>query len=184
MKRLLQAHRTGSQSAISSRVIHGYVSCSSAFSPPFQFKAIYSVETVFLVNALFRALAGLSQGMTGGGGPARPSLLPTRYSIQGAIHGLSGLTFITCGNEMCGIADARTSRSCSCITAACSNDIYCSHGSRLLLSRCGVPRLVCSPSLTPCPAFIHFSEIHLYAGLCVTALLETFAQGTPRATAL
>ena len=118
---------------------------------------------------------------------ARPSLLPTRYSIPPRVRFVAYqdlVIFITCGNEMRGHADASTSRSCSCITAACSNEIYCSHGSRLLLSRCGVPRLVCSPSLTPCPAFIHFSEIHLCAGLCVTALLETFAQVTPRATAL
>ena len=129
----------------------------------------YSVETVFLVNAFFRALSGLSQGMTGAGGPPIIVAYALFDPTKGAIRGLSGLGFITCGNEMC--EHAGTSRSCSCVTVACSYDIYCSHGSRLLLSRCGVPRLICAPSLTPCPAFIHHSEIHLYAGLCVAALL-------------
>ena len=117
----------------------------------------------------------------------RPSLLlPSLYSISPRLRFVAyQVLFIRRSYLRKWMCDhAGTSRSCSCITVACSDDIYCSHSSRLLLSRCGVPRLICSPSLTPCPAFIHFSEIHLYAGLRVTALLETFAQGTPRAKAL
>jgi hypothetical protein len=61
----------------------------------------YSVETVFVINAVFRALSGLSQGTTGSGGPPVIAAYAWFNPTKGAIRGLSGLSFVTCGSLMC-----------------------------------------------------------------------------------
>ena len=94
----------------------------------------YSVETVLGIHSVFRALSGLSQGMTGAGGPPAIAAYAWFNPTKGAIRGLSGLGFVTCGSLMCDHAvccrgHAAVSR------FLCSYDIYCSHGSHLWRSR-------------------------------------------------
>jgi hypothetical protein len=56
----------------------------------------YAVETVILLASFFCALSGISQGLTGAGGPPRIVAYSVLDVSKGAIRGLTGIVLVSC----------------------------------------------------------------------------------------
>jgi hypothetical protein len=56
----------------------------------------YTVETVILVFSFFCAASGVSQGLTGAGGPPRIVAYSVLDVSKGAIRGLTGIVLVSC----------------------------------------------------------------------------------------
>jgi hypothetical protein len=56
----------------------------------------YAVETVVAVSSFFCALSGISQGITGAGGPPRIIAYSLLDISKGAIRGLTGIVLVSC----------------------------------------------------------------------------------------
>jgi hypothetical protein len=56
----------------------------------------YAVETVVVVSSFFCALSGISQGITGAGGPPRIVAYSMLDISKGAIRGLTGIVLVSC----------------------------------------------------------------------------------------
>ena len=55
-----------------------------------------AVETILLVSSFFCALSGISQGMTGAGGPPRIIAYSVLDFSKGAIRGLTAMNLVSC----------------------------------------------------------------------------------------
>jgi hypothetical protein len=56
----------------------------------------YAVESVIVVSSFFCALSGISQGITGAGGPPRIVAYSLLDISKGAIRGLTGIVLVSC----------------------------------------------------------------------------------------